>query len=657
MRQWRGRRKRAAGGVDDEEPAIPELADLDWLHHSAAVAATGFWAVARRLPAIVREALGLAWSASRRDTVTALALNMMAGMMTTLGLLATSDVLRALFAAGPTPERVRQAVPALAAVAVAAGLRGGLGIAASWAQARLTPQINYAVELRLFEATTAVDLAAFDDAGFAEEMDRARTRGMGEAASIVSSTVDLLTGVVGVAATAAAVAVIQPVLLPCLLVAAIPSAVTAVRVARREYLTLLARITRHRRMWMLGRLMANRDTAAEVRAYQMRGFLLEEYRRITRTETAAHLRLVRSQTNTRAFGAMLGGLASTGLYVVLGLLLLGGLVPLAAAATGVVALQIARNGLATAIHATNRLYEDALYYGDFRDFLTRTEHHLPRAAGSSAAGFDELHLETVGLRYPGTDDPAVDGVTLTLRRGQVIALVGENGSGKSTVAKLIAGLYRPTTGGIVLDGTDTAELDPAGLAALVAVISQDCWRFPFTAQQNITIGRYERVDGSPSAQDAARLAGAHDMILGLPRGYATLLNREFKDGQELSGGEWQRLAAARAIYRAAAILIADEPSAALDARAEHALFRQLRSHPDRAVVLITHRLANVRHADHIYVLHHGRLVEHGTHRQLMATGGRYAELFTLQASGYLDPESAASETRAGQPTLTMDNPS
>jgi ATP-binding cassette subfamily B protein/ATP-binding cassette subfamily C protein len=640
MPQPTGRTPTGASDADRSDAGLrglPELAAADWLHHSTTVAGTGFWAVARRLPAIVREALGLAWSASRADTIVALTLNVAAGAMTTFGLLATGDVLRALFAEGPTPDRVYQAAPALAVVAVAVGLRGGLGIAAGWAQARLTPQINYAVELRMFEATTAVEVAAFDDAGFAEEMDRARDRGVAEAAPIVSSTVDLLTGVVGVAATAVAVVVIQPILLPCLLIAAVPSAVTAVRIARREYLALLARITRRRRMWMLGTLMANRHAAAEVRANQMRTFLLDEYRQIMHVETAAQLRLVRSQAGTRLSGAVTGGAASTGLYVVLGGLLLGGWVPLAAAATGVVALQAARTGLATAIQATNRLYEAALYYQDFRDFLTRATSRLPRTGGQPAAGFDQLRLDAVSLRYPDTDQPAVDDVSLSLDRGQVIALVGENGSGKSTLAKLISGLYRPTAGRILLDGTDTTELEPASLASLVAVISQDWWRFPFTAGQNITIGRHDRRSGGPSVPEAAARAGAHEMILGLPYGYDTLLNREFKHGQELSGGQWQRLTAARGLYRDAAILIADEPSAALDARAEHALFQQLDRRPDRAVVLITHRLANVRHADHIYVLHHGRLVEHGTHYQLMALGGRYADLFGLQASGYFDP--------------------
>ncbi|RZU76600.1 ATP-binding cassette subfamily B protein/ATP-binding cassette subfamily C protein [Micromonospora kangleipakensis] len=623
--------------ADDDATVLPELEDGHWMHRATEFAHTSFQAVARRLPALVREAVVLAWGTSRRDTVASIGLNVAAGVMTTLGLLATTGVLRQLFAAGPTPDRIRAALPALALAGLAVTVKGALTVAAGWAQARLIPQINYQVELRLFETTTTVELAAFDDAGFAEEMDRARDRGMAEAASIVDHTVNLLTGVVGVLATAAAVTVVQPVLLPCLLLAAVPEAVTAVRMARRQYLVMLARITRRRRMWMLANLMADRHTAAEVRAYQMRDFLLTEFRRMMAAETRAELRLARSQSTTRAVGMSATGIAAFGVYAVLGGLLLVDVVALAAAATALLALQSARSSLRIAVFATNSLYEDALYYQDYRDFLDRARQRVPVGGGRPVDGFDRIELDRVSLRYPDTATAAVDGVSLTIRRGEVIALVGENGSGKTTLAKLIAGLYRPTDGVIRWDGTDTAELDPRQTGAQVAVMTQDWWKFPFTAGQNIRIGRHDRPADrpGPSVEDAARGAAAHDMITGLPYGYDTLLDRQFKDGQDLSGGQWQRLVAARGLYRDARLLICDEPSAALDARAEHALFQHLRRHPERAVVLITHRLANVRHADRIFVMDHGRLVQQGDHDELMAQDGPYRELFELQAAGYL----------------------
>ncbi|WP_020521748.1 ABC transporter ATP-binding protein [Catelliglobosispora koreensis] len=615
--------------------ALPELADRDWMHHASAFSNTGFWSVARRLPAIVREAVAVGWQASKRDTLAALGLNLVAGVMTTLGLLATSNVLAKLFAAGPTPDRVRAALPALAVAALAVMAKGGLTIAAGWAQARLLPRISYHVELKLFEATTSVQLSAYDSSGFAEDMDRARDRGMREAASIVDGTVNLTTGVVGVLATAVAVALIEPILLPCLVLASLPAAVTAVRMARREYLAMLARINRRRRMWMLARLMANRYTASEIRSYQMRGFLLEEYRRMMGLETVAQLRLVRSQTATRLAGMSVAGLALGGLYLVLGMLLLDGSIPLAAAATALLAVQTARSGLNTAIFATNSLYEDALYYSDYRDFLARCQEYVRPATGKAVDGFEKITVDNVTLRYPETQRAAVDGVSLSFSRGEVIALVGENGSGKSTLAKLLAGLYEPTSGVIAWDGMDVSEIDADSLASQIAVVNQDWQRFPFTAGRNVSLGRHDRAADQDSIVRAATAATAHEMVMALPKEYDTLLDREFKDGHEISSGQWQRLVAARGFYRDAALLICDEPSASLDARAENAIFQQLRGRPDRTVVLITHRLANVRHADRIFVLEKGRLAEQGTHDELMSRPeGVYRSLFDLQAAGY-----------------------
>jgi ATP-binding cassette subfamily B protein len=310
----------------------------------------------------------------------------------------------------------------------------------------------------------------------------------------------------------------------------------------------------------------------------------------------------------------------------------------------VLALQTAQGSLRLVVMATNRLYEDGLYFVDYTGFCERAATRIPQAAGAVPNGFTEIQVHEVGLTYPESERPAVDGVSLTVRRGQTVALVGENGSGKTSLATLIAGLHKPTAGRVCWDGFDLTDADPEQIRRHVAVITQEYWHWPFTARQNITIGQHTRQDGDQPVYDAAQVAGVHEMILDLRRGYDTLLDRMFAGGQELSGGQWQRLAGARAFYRDAPLLICDEPSAALDARAEHALFQQLRHHAtDRAVLLITHRLANVRHADHIYVLHRGRLVEHGTHETLISAGGRYAELFGLQAAGYRHRQPAAAD--------------
>jgi len=311
--------------------------------------------------------------------------------------------------------------------------------------------------------------------------------------------------------------------------------------------------------------------------------------------------------------------------------------PLAAAGTAVLALQAARQSLTLAVTNVNRLYEEGLYFGDYTDFCSRARLRVPAAAtGRLVAAPHRITVERATLRYPGARTAAVRDACLTVHRGQTIALVGENGSGKTSLARLIAGLYQPDSGQVCWDGVPLPEAEPEPLWRHVAMVSQDYWHWPFTAERNIHLGTDHRPAGDAGTHAAARAAGAHDMILALPAGYQTLLSRHFEGGQDLSGGQWQRLAAARAFYRDAPVLICDEPSAALDARAEHNLFAMLRAEAARRItVLITHRLANARHADRIYVLHQGRVVEEGTHAELLAADGRYAELFALQADGYL----------------------
>ncbi|MBB6553872.1 ABC transporter ATP-binding protein [Nonomuraea rubra] len=619
--------------MQNEPLELGEISFSSWYAHTDKMAEVGFLTIARRLPSLVGQAMRMAWQASPRDALATVALNLLGGVFTAFGLLATTGVLTALFSEGPTPDRVMAALPGLALVGGAAVLRTATQAGAGWAQSRLTPQIARLTEERLYGLTSQVELAAYDDPDFHDAMERAGSRGVSMAGSVVASAVDTVTAAVGIVAAAGVLGVLHPVLLPLLLLAVLPDAWAAVRSARMRYSTMYALIPARRRKWIIGQLLAEREPAAEVRAFTMRGFLLRMYDAVAKAEQDVMLGLARRQMAARLVGEALGGLGTALVYLALGILLAVAAIPLAVAGTAVLAIRSGQTSLGNLMYATNRLYEEGLYFTDFLDFCAEAERRLtvPRPA-PVPEGFECVTASEVTFTYPGAAAPALRGVSIEIKQGEVIAFVGENGSGKTTLAKILSGLYEPDTGTVHWDDTDLRQVSPEALRSRTAVIAQDHTRWPLTARYNITMGTGK---GEPALHAAAAVAGADEVIAALPHGYRTLLDRRFKDGHELSGGQWQRIAVARGFHRDADLLICDEPTAALDARAEHALFERIRHHADgRTVLLITHRLASVRYADRIYVLDHGTITEQGDHDTLMSLNGLYADLYTLQATAY-----------------------
>jgi len=622
----------------DDELKVPY-----WLTATAEAANATFWRMLRRLPHLLAQAWRLAWQASPRQTVAVVGFELAAGVASAVGLVSVVGVLDGLLREGPTPDRIRAAVPSLVLMVGAQALHTILRSAATAAQGRLSPQVSQTAEMRLLDLTTRVDLATFDDPDWRDAMQRARDRGIDAAQRVVDHAIELGTNLVGLAAAGSVLAVLHPILLPLLVLAVLPTGWAAVRSARLGYRQQLRLVAVWRRKWMLSDLLADREPAPEVRAFTVRRYLLTEVKRLLDVATGEYMRVSTRQVRTNLVGAALGGVATGVTYTVLIALLATGRMELAVGGAAAYAISTGIGKLTQIAFSINHLYEQGLYFSDYEGFCALATERAESAPPERAPlGPGVIELREVTFAYPGADQPAVRDVTLTLRRGETIALVGENGSGKSTLARLLAGLYHPDQGAIAWDGVDLATVDPVSVRDQVAVVMQEPTRWPLAARDNITIGRYERPAEQPQVEVAARQGDAHEFIVELPRRYDTLLSRHFTDGADLSGGQWQRLAVSRAFYRDAALLICDEPTANLDARAEHDVYQRLRElAAGRTVVLITHRLASVRDADRIYVLDHGTVTEEGDHPELMALGGMYATLFSLQASAYQQPDAEA----------------
>jgi ATP-binding cassette subfamily B protein len=292
--------------------------------------------------------------------------------------------------------------------------------------------------------------------------------------------------------------------------------------------------------------------------------------------------------------------------------------------------------VSASLAAISGMYEDNLYLSTLYDYLDTPVDAPTGAARTGPDPGDGVRFENVSFTYPGATGPAVQDVSLHLRPGHSLALVGENGSGKTTLIKLLTRLYVPSSGRITLDGLDLAQWNPVALRRRVAVIFQDFARYQLKVGENIGVGDVEHFEDEARWRGAAELATASPFVEDLPAGYQTQLGKWFKDGRELSGGQWQKIALARAFIREGAdLLVLDEPTAAMDARAEAQVFEQFRELArERMVILISHRFSTVRMADEIVVIQGGRVLERGSHDDLMALDGHYAHLFTLQARGY-----------------------
>ena len=586
-----------------------------------------------------RRALELVWTTSRRLSILLGAATLVAGLLPAaaawVGKLIVDSVVAGIAAGGDAASTAAVlryvALEALIVTAIAAATR-----VISTCESLLRAQLGQRVNEMILEKALTLDIRHFEDSEFYDKLTRARREASSRPLSLVTKTFGLLQNSIALTSYAVLLAAFSPWAVVLLVVAGLPAFVAEAKFSGDAFRLFKWRSPETRKQLYLEAVLAREDYAKEVKINRIGPLLLDRYRAIFRDLYAED----RSLTLRRGAWAFAMGLIGTaafyGAYGWIAWSTVRGRLTLGEMTMYLLLIRQGQAAVTASLNAIGRMYEDNLYLSNLYEYLEQpssaTSHGVTRGASPGSG----LVFEDVSFQYPGAARLALDGVDFELAPGEALALVGENGSGKTTLVKLLARLYEPTGGRILLDGTDLREWSEEALQNRIGVIFQDFSRYQFLAGENLGAGDARYFRDEPRWQRAAHKGLAAPFLETLPRGYHTQLGKWFKDGQEISGGQWQKVALSRAFIREEAdIFILDEPTAAMDAEAEAQVFEHVRSLTrDRMAILISHRFSTVRMADRILVLHQGRIVEDGSHAQLMERDGRYAHLFRLQAAGY-----------------------
>lgn len=591
----------------------------------------------RRLPGLVRDAARLLWRASPRRFALTSVLQLCIAAGAAAQLLAGRDALALVLSAPETGTGFETLVGPLLWLAMVTGLLQVLRAAQGLSEEGLRSEVAHAALGEVLDVATVVDLEAFESAGFFDRLQRATMAARDRPWATVRALLGLGSSLLGFVALGSVLAALQPILVPFVVFATLPGLFVSTRLTRARHRLHLQLAQSARREEYLVSVLIGRDEAKEIRSFNLAGALRRMHDELAKHRISEQLKLARRSARERLLATSLTSLTSgAGLAVLVSLVIQARLDP-AGAAAAAYAMQRIQAWLGTALSSVTSLYDGTYFLDDYSAFLELghdARDHRPSA--TLAHPFQTVRVTDASFAYPGAGTTALDNIDLEFGAGEVIALVGENGSGKTTLAKLLSGLYRPTAGHITWDGVDLCQVDPASVRNHVAVIFQDFARYRLSARDNIVLGRTERTVDDSDVEAAARAAGADGFLSQLPLGYDTMLAKDLVGGADLSIGQWQRVALARAFFRDAPFLVLDEPTAALDPAAEHQLFEHIRSLASgRTVLLISHRFSSVRNANRIFVLERGRLIEQGSHDELMALAGHYAHLFMLQAQAYL----------------------
>ncbi|HRI52448.1 MAG TPA: ABC transporter ATP-binding protein [Pseudomonadota bacterium] len=582
-------------------------------------------------------ALGLVWRSSKLATVGLAGLTGLAVLLPLLIAYVGKGIVDAAVARS-TALATRYVLYEFALVAAQALVQRGLVLLRATLGARLSVDINVII----LEKALTLELRHFEDTQFYDQLTRARREASSRPLAMVTDTFQLGQNLLTLLGYAALLLSFGPLAVVGLLLSAIPAAVAEMRFSRAAFRLRNWRAPETRRLSYIEYVLANDEHAKEVKLFGLGPLLLARYRTLGETFFHEDQALARKRAVWAYSLSLLGTGAFYACYLVVALGAARGRISLGDMTLYLLAFRQGQQAFQSCLGAIGSMYENNLYMSNLFQFLAIPVSTPPPALPAPAARPGEptergIRFEHVGFRYPGQEKWALHDIDLWIPQGQSLALVGHNGAGKTTFIKLLTRLYTPSAGRILLDGRDLAEWDEQALRRRIGVIFQDFNQYQFTVRENVGFGSSAHLEDTARVERAVESGGATELIKGLPGGLTTGLGRWFQGGVELSGGQWQKIALSRAFMREEAdILVLDEPTAALDAEAEHQVFTRFRAlSRGRTSILISHRFPTVRMADCIVVIEGGELRESGTHDELVARGGRYAELFALQAKGYL----------------------